>query len=257
MKMPSTASAKAQSELCASSLPTTLPTLSSPDHREAGLPASSASSVLTIFSLVFAGLRMVMKSLRVRVVECVFLNHFLETQAARARRAHPPRSPAVSSRASARSPPRKSMPKFFWPRMREADDRDGDHRERNADPEPALAMKSICFAGLIRCSIVIRLIQPASMRPAEDRARDDHRREHRGDDADRQRHREALDRPGGFPEEDRGGDQRRRVRVEDDGERLVVGGVDRRRPAVCRRPFPRAAARRSARLHPRPGRWSG
>ncbi len=90
------------------------------------------------------------------------------------------------------------MPKFFWPRMTKPTMRDADHRERNGDPEPALAHEIDLLRRMIRCSIVMRLIQPASMRPAENSARDDHRGEDRGDDADGQRDRKAFHRPGGL-----------------------------------------------------------
>ena len=61
----------------------------------------------------------------------------------------------------------------------------------------------------------------------EQPAADDDGGKERSDDADRQGHREAADRPGAEHEQEHGGDQGRDVGVEDGGEGLLVACVDR------------------------------
>src|SRR5215472_15416442 len=58
------------------------------------------------------------------------------------------------------------------------------------------------------------------------RAAADHRGEQRGGDAERQRDGEALDRPGAEQKQHHARDQRRDVRVEDRGERLLETRLD-------------------------------
>ena len=96
-------------------------------------------------------------------------------------------------------------------------------------------------------------------RPLAQHARDDQRRHHRGDDADRQRHAEPLDGPGGEEEQQGCGQQGRDVGVDDRRPRLVESGVERGRQAadVCARRTPRALVRTPARWRRSPDRWRG
>ena len=61
----------------------------------------------------------------------------------------------------------------------------------------------------------------------EEQPGQEHRREHGGENTDDQRHGEALDRARALPVEDRAGEERGQVRVEDGGERAVETGLHR------------------------------
>ena len=77
----------------------------------------------------------------------------------------------------------------------------------------------------------------------DEAAREEHRREHRGHDAEAVHDREAAHRAGAEDEQREAGDQRRHVRVEDRGPRALVAGV--RSPPAASRPSaaPRGCAR--------------
>src|ERR1051325_10698397 len=71
--------------------------------------------------------------------------------------------------------------------------------------------------------------------PLEDRLRDEDRREQIHGEAEHQRRRETSDRPGAELKEERGGDERRDVRVEQREEHAAEARVDRRANAALRR----------------------
>ena len=88
-------------------------------------------------------------------------------------------------------------------------------------------------------------LQPllAAVPEVDQAAREHHRREHRGQDAQAVHDREAAHRPGAEGEQRQAGDQRRDVRVEDGREGALVAGVDRRLRRRRRRAAPRGCAR--------------
>ena len=183
--------------------------------------------------------------------------HLAEAERRRASRASCARSAGPDLACTSISvPPTKSMPKLR-PWIEEQHDRQDrqQRRDRKADAPEAHEIELGVVRddpqqrhGAMKAAQFVRVRKSAARcgrapaHPARhDQARQRERGEHRGDDADAERHGEAAHRPGADEEQHRGGDEGGDVGVQDGGER--AGEARRRSPRSRVRP-----ARTSSRM---------